>query len=102
MLIDLRGTGIAGKELEKLLDAAHITANKNSIPHDDSSPVNPNGLRIGTPAVTTRGMDEKAMVIIGECIADIIINKEEAVERVSDKIIDLTKNYPLYDNDFIL
>ena len=102
MLIDLRGTGIGGKELEKLLDLAHITANKNSIPHDDASPVNPNGLRIGTPAVTTRGMDENAMVIIGECIADIITNKEEAVDRVSEKIVALTEKFPLYNDDFIL
>ncbi len=102
MLIDLRGTGITGRALEHMLDAAHITANKNSIPNDDASPVDPNGLRIGTPAVTTRGMKEDAMVIIGECIVDIIKNKEEAIERVGKKIISLTKQYPLYINDFIL
>ena len=79
-----------------------VTANKNSIPHDDASPVNPNGLRIGTPAVTTRGMDENAMVVIGECIADIITNKEEAVDRVSEKIVALTEKFPLYNDDFIL
>ena len=102
MLIDLRGTGVSGKKLEYLLDSAHITANKNSIPNDNASPFDPNGLRIGTPAVTTRGMKEDAMVIIGECIADIIINKEDAVERVSEKILALTQQYPLYKNDFIL
>lgn len=102
MLVDLRGTGVSGKELEHMLDAAHITANKNSIPNDNASPFNPNGLRIGTPAVTTRGMKEDAMVIIGECIVDIIKNKEEAIQRVSDKIVELTKQYPLYQNDFIL
>ncbi len=102
MLIDLRGTGVSGKKLEHLLDSAHITANKNSIPNDNASPFDPNGLRIGTPAVTTRGMKEDAMVIIGECIADIIINKEDAVERVSEKILALTQQYPLYKNDFIL
>lgn len=102
MLLDLRGTGVSGKELEHLLDEAHITANKNSIPNDTASPFNPNGLRIGTPAVTTRGMKEDAMVIIGKCIIDVIKNKEEAVERVSNTIKQLTESYPLYNNDFIL
>lgn len=102
MLIDLRGTGVSGKQLEHLLDEAHITANKNSIPNDNASPFDPNGLRIGTPAVTTRGMKEDAMVIIGECIIDIIKNKEDAIERVSKKIKDLTEKYPLYIDDFIL
>ncbi len=102
MLIDLRGTGINGSELEKLLDDANITVNKNSIPNDTASPVHPNGIRIGTPAATTRGMKEDAMIVIGECIADIIINKQEAVERSSLKIRELTKQFPLYNNDFIL
>ena len=102
MLLDLRGTGVSGKELEHLLDEAHITANKNSIPNDTASPFNPNGLRIGTPDVTTRGMKEDAMVIIGNCIIDVIKNKEEAVERVSNTIKQLTESYPLYNNDFIL
>ena len=102
MLVDLRGTGVTGKELEHLLDEGHITANKNSIPNDDASPFNPNGLRIGTPAATTRGMDEKAMKVIGECIVDIIRNKEAAVEGVKARIAELTARYPLYKDDFIL
>ncbi len=102
MLIDLRGTGVGGKALEKLLDEANITANKNSIPNDNASPFDPNGLRIGTPAVTTRGMDGDAMIVIGECIADIIKNKEEAVERTGARIRELTAKFPLYENDFIL
>ncbi len=102
MLIDLRGTGVGGKTLEKLLDEANITANKNSIPNDNASPFDPNGLRIGTPAVTTRGMDGDAMIVIGECIADIIKNKEEAVERTGARIRELTAKFPLYENDFIL
>ncbi len=102
MLVDLRGTGVTGKELEHLLDEAHITANKNSIPNDDASPFNPNGLRIGTPAATTRGMDESAMKVIGECIVDIIRNKEAAVEGVKARIAELTARYPLYKDDFIL
>lgn len=102
MLVDLRGTGVTGKELEHLLDEGHITANKNSIPNDDASPFNPNGLRIGTPAATTRGMDEEAMKVIGECIVDIIRNKEAAVEGVKARIAELTARYPLYKDDFIL
>ena len=102
MLVDLRGTGVTGKELEHLLDEAHITANKNSIPNDDASPFNPNGLRIGTPAATTRGMDEAAMKVIGECIVDIIRDKEAAVEGVKARIAELTARYPLYKDDFIL
>ncbi len=102
MLVDLRGTGVGGKALERMLDDANITANKNSIPNDNASPFDPNGLRIGTPAVTTRGMDEDAMVVIGECIADIIKNKEEAVERSGARIRELTAKYPLYQNDYIL
>lgn len=102
MLVDIRGTGVGGKALERMLDDANITANKNSIPNDNASPFDPNGLRIGTPAVTTRGMDENAMVVIGECIADIIKNKEEAVERSGARIRELTAQYPLYQNDYIL
>lgn len=103
MLIDLRGTGIAGKELEVMLDKVHITTNKNTIPNDDAaSPFNPNGLRVGTPSITTRGMGEKEMVIIGECLADIIKNKEEALTRVENRVKMLVSKFPLYSNDFIL
>lgn len=102
ILVDLRGTGVGGKALERMLDEANITANKNSIPNDNASPFDPNGLRIGTPAVTTRGMGEDAMVVIGECLADIIKNKEEAVERSGARIRELTAKYPLYQNDYIL
>ena len=102
MLVDLRGTGVAGKELEHLLDEAHITANKNSIPNDTASPFNPNGLRIGTPAVTSRGMGKNEMVVIGECIADIIKRKSDAVEDVKARIAMLTAEFPLYKDDFIL
>lgn len=102
MLIDLRGTGVSGKQLENLLDEANITANKNSIPNDNASPFDPNGLRIGTPAVTTRGMKEEDMVVIAQCIVDIIRNKENAIERVKNTIKKLTEKYPLYKTDFIL
>ncbi len=102
MLLDLRGTGVTGKEIENLLDEVNITANKNTIPFDDASPFNPNGLRIGTPSVTTRGMGEKEMVVIADCIADMIFEKEAAAEKVRARVKKLTEQFPLYKEDFIL
>lgn len=99
MLIDLTKKGLTGKEIEKLLDEAHITANKNAIPFDPEKPFVTSGIRIGTPAVTSRGMKEDEMVVIGKCIADIINNKEEAVERVGKTIGNLCEKFPLYEND---
>ena len=100
MLLDLRGTGVTGKELEHLLDLVNITTNKNTIPFDNASPFNPNGLRIGTPSVTTRGMGAKEMVVIGECIVDIIKNKELAIDRTKLRVNELTNRFPLYDGVF--
>ncbi len=102
MLLDLRGTGVTGKQIENLLDEVNITANKNTIPFDDASPFDPNGLRIGTPSVTTRGMGEKEMVIIADCIADMIFEKEAAADKVRAKVQKLTQDFPLYKEDFIL
>lgn len=102
MLIDLRGTGVTGKKLEVLLDECRITTNKNAIPNDDASPFDPNGLRIGTPAATSRGMGAAEMRAIGECIADVINNKEEALARVTAKVAALTEAFPIYKGDFIL
>ena len=76
MLLNLVGTGVTGKQLEKWLDEAHITVNKNAVPNDPEKPFVTSGVRIGTPAVTTRGMKEDDMKIIGKCIADIIRNGE--------------------------
>ena len=101
MLVDLRSKNMTGKELEALLDSAHITANKNAIPFDPQKPFVTSGVRIGTPAVTARGMKEDDMIIIADCIADLINNREEAVERCSKKIGELCKKYPLYENDII-
>ena len=101
MLIDLTAKGMTGKELEALLDKAHITANKNAIPFDTQKPFVTSGVRIGTPAVTSRGMKEEDMLVIAECIADLVDNKEEAVERCSAKVAALCKKYPLYANDII-
>jgi glycine hydroxymethyltransferase len=99
MLVDLRNTGRTGKEVEKLLETANITANKNAIPFDPASRFVTSGLRLGTPAVTTRGMNEKDMADIAEWICDIAMNGEEAVERVKVKALELTAKYPLYADD---
>ncbi|MBT7121623.1 MAG: serine hydroxymethyltransferase, partial [Clostridia bacterium] len=96
MLIDLTSNGITGKELEATLGLANITVNKNTIPNEQRSPFVTSGIRIGTPAVTSRGMDEADMKIIGELIADIIQNGEDAVERVKAKVLELCEARPLY------
>lgn len=99
MLLDLTDKDVTGKEIEALLDLAHITVNKNAVPFDTRSPFITSGIRVGTPAVTSRGMKEEEMEIIGNCIADIIYNKEEAITAVSEKITALCKKFPLYAND---
>ena len=99
MLLNLVGTGVTGKQLEKWLDEAHITVNKNAVPNDPEKPFVTSGVRIGTPAVTTRGMNEDDMKIIGKCIADIIRNGEEAIPRVTEQVLALCAAHPLYEND---
>ncbi len=101
MLIDLTSKGKTGKEIEALLDKAHITANKNAIPFDKQTPFVTSGVRVGTPAVTSRGMKEEDMVVIAECIADIVDNGEEAVARCAEKVAALCEKYPIYANDVI-
>ena len=96
MLVDLQNKGVTGKETEKLLDAANITCNKNTVPNDPASPFVTSGIRLGTPAVTTRGMDTKDMDVVAEAIAmlieDVNANKAKAMELVET----LTSKYPLY------
>lgn len=101
MLLNLVGTGVTGKQLEKWLDEAHITVNKNAVPNDPEKPFVTSGVRIGTPAVTTRGMKEEDMKVIGKCIADIIKNGEEAIPAVTEKVLALCAAHPLYENDVI-
>lgn len=98
MLIDTRSLNITGKEAEHVLDSIGITANKNAIPFDPTSPFITSGIRLGTPAATSRGMDEKAMKVIGEVIAVTLKNpKDEATLEKSRQIVrDLTSQYPLY------
>lgn len=94
MLIDLSETEISGKELEKRLDDAHITANKNTIPNDPRSPFVTSGVRLGTPAVTTRGMLEEDMDKIAEIIA-LVVESEDNVEKAKAMVAELTDKYPL-------
>lgn len=94
MLVDLKEEAVTGKELEKRLDMAHITCNKNAIPNDPRSPFITSGVRLGTPAVTTRGLKEEDMGIIAEAIA-LVIKSENNIERAKELAAGLTKKYPL-------
>ena len=96
MLIKLLNKGISGKELEHRLDEVHITANKNTIPNDPASPFITSGLRIGTPAVTTRGFKEPEMKLIADMIADITEDFDNNKERVSEQVLDLCSRFPIY------
>lgn len=94
MLVNLVEKGITGKEMEKLLDEANITCNKNEIPNDPQSPFVTSGVRLGTPAVTTRGMNTKDMDQIAEAIA-LMIDSPENKERAKGIVEELTRKYPL-------
>ena len=96
MLVDLSDREMTGKALEKLLDRAHITVNKNTVPGEKRSPFITSGIRVGTPAATTRGMREPEMIEIADMIADVIERGEEAVEDVSRRALKLTTKYTLY------
>ena len=96
MLVDLRSKNITGKEFEIALDAANITCNKNAIPNDPQKPGITSGVRIGTPAVTTRGLNEADMDVIAECMALIAADPEGNNEAVKAKVKALTDKYPLY------
>lgn len=94
MLVDLRGTGITGKELEARLDSANITANKNTVPNDPESPFVTSGVRLGTPAVTTRGLKEADMDRIAEAIA-LMVKSADNLEAARAIVKELTDRYPL-------
>ena len=94
MLVDLRGEEVTGKELEKRLDEAHITCNKNTVPNDPRSPFVTSGVRLGTPAVTTRGMKEADMDVIAEAIA-LVIRSEENIAKARELVRGLAEKYPL-------
>ncbi|MDR0929305.1 MAG: serine hydroxymethyltransferase [Oscillospiraceae bacterium] len=96
MLLDLTGTGVTGKALEALLGQAHITVNKNTIPKETLSPFITSGIRVGTPAVTTRGMTEADMAQIAAWIARVLREGEGCVEEVGREVAELCGRYPLY------
>lgn len=97
MLVDLTGLELTGKELEARLDSIRITANKNTVPGEQRSPFKTSGLRLGTPAVTTRGMQPEDMDIIAACIADTIHDFEGTKDASLAKVEALCKKYPLYE-----
>ena len=101
MLVDLRKENMTGKELEKLLDEAHITANKNTIPFETTSPFITSGVRIGTPAITSRGMKEGEAVEIADLVTEVIRRREEAVPSVSERVAALCAKFPIYENDIL-
>ena len=96
MLADTMSLGRTGNEVQELLDRAHITANKNSIPFDTQSVKLTSGMRFGTPAVTTRGMGEGEMREIGKMLIDVIKRGEDAVEDVKQQTLALCERFPLY------
>lgn len=97
MLMDLREDGVTGKELEHNLDEVHITVNKNTIPGEPLSPFVTSGIRIGTAAVTTRGLVEEDMDVIAECISLVIKDFEGNKEKVNEMVAALCEKYPLYE-----
>lgn len=98
MLIDLRNKNVTGKDAQEALDESGITVNKNSVPFDDKSPLITSGIRMGTPALTTRGMKENEMKIAGDLIDEVIrnIGKKEVYESVRKKVEELCSAFPLY------
>jgi glycine hydroxymethyltransferase len=100
MLIDLRTKfpDISGKKVENTLVKSHITVNKNMVPFDSRSPFLTSGLRVGTPAVTTRGLKEEHMGMIVDLIDEVISNieNEAVIARVGDKVVEMMKDFPLF------
>ncbi|MGN0657362.1 MAG: serine hydroxymethyltransferase, partial [Ruminiclostridium sp.] len=96
MLVDLRPFDITGKELEKKLDEVYITVNKNAIPNDPQSPFITSGVRIGTPAVTTRGLKEEDMKVIAECIYLTAKDFDNSKEKIREMVTAICDKYPLY------
>lgn len=97
LLIDLTDENCTGKELEHNLDEVHITANKNTVPGEKRSPFVTSGVRVGTPAVTTRGMGPAEMKIIADCIADCIFDFEAKKEDIAARVAELSARFPLYE-----
>ncbi len=102
LLVDLRNKGITGKKAEGKLDMVNITVNKNAVPFDTLSPFITSGIRIGTPAVTTRGMKEGQMKMIAGFIDAALMGEDHNMESVKQRVIDLCKQFPLYPDDMLV
>ncbi len=98
MLVDLRNMGITGKEFQHRLDEVHITANKNAIPLDPESPFVTSGVRLGTPAVTSRGFKEDEMKLIASLMKKTATDFENTKDEVTQQVVDLCKKFPLYED----
>jgi glycine hydroxymethyltransferase len=98
VLLDVFSKGIRGREAEEALDRARITVNKNAIPFDTNKPMNPSGIRLGSPAVTTRGFGTEEMSEVGRLIAEVLTNieREDVIAGVRRKVEALTSRFPLY------
>jgi glycine hydroxymethyltransferase len=98
MLVDVFSKGMLGSEAEKALGEAGITVNKNAIPFDTNPPMKPSGIRVGTPALTTRGMKEAEMQRIGRWIAEVLLQRTDAavLSKVRKQVLDLCEAFPLY------
>ncbi len=96
MLVDLRSKGITGRECEELMDSANITCNKNSIPYDTAGANNPNGIRLGTAAVSARGLQPSDMETIAQCVDLLVTKREEGVKEARARVAEITCRYPLY------
>jgi glycine hydroxymethyltransferase len=98
MLIDVFSKGMLGSEAEKALDTAGITVNKNAIPFDTNPPLKPSGIRIGTPALTTRGMKESEMKQVGAWISEALHGRNDAgvLAKIRKQVLGLAESFPLY------
>ncbi|MBQ9108815.1 MAG: serine hydroxymethyltransferase, partial [Oscillospiraceae bacterium] len=97
MLVDLQNKGITGKELEHKLDEVFITANKNAVPNDPQSPFVTSGVRLGSPAVTSRGLKEDDMELIADCIDRVVNDFEKNADGVRADVNAICAKYPLYE-----
>lgn len=101
MLVDLRGTGVTGKALEYMLDEVHITVNKNTVPFETESPFVTSGIRVGTPAVTTRGMKEEECRTIASLIVRVIREGEKCFDEVRKEVAALCARFPVYEGEIL-
>ncbi|MFA5561046.1 MAG: serine hydroxymethyltransferase [Eubacteriales bacterium] len=97
LLLDLQGSGVTGKELEQRLDSVHITVNKNAVPNDPLSPFITSGIRVGTPAVTTRGFGAAEMKQIARFIRDVVDDFEQSGDRITAEVMALCDRFPIYN-----